>query len=75
MTKKPTYEELEQKVKELEKESVKHKRGEEALRSEKGKLVEEAVKESERKLSAMLQSIGDHMSMMDKDLNILWAKM
>jgi len=73
MTKKPTYEELEQKVKELEKKSVEHKRGEEALRSEKGKLAEEAVKESERKLSAMLQSVGDHMSMMDKDLNILWA--
>jgi PAS domain S-box-containing protein len=37
------------------------------------KLAEEALKESEGKLSAMLQSIGDHMSMMDKDLNILWA--
>ncbi|MCK4589859.1 MAG: PAS domain S-box protein [Nanoarchaeota archaeon] len=31
------------------------------------------LNESEGKLNAMLQSIGDHMSMMDKDLNILWA--
>ena len=37
------------------------------------KEVEEALRESEEKLNAMLQSIGDHMSMMDKDLNILWA--
>lgn len=34
---------------------------------------EEALKESEGKLDAMLQSIGDHMSMIDKDLNIIWA--
>ena len=33
----------------------------------------EALWESEGKLNAMLQSIGDHMSMMDKDLNIIWA--
>jgi len=33
----------------------------------------EALRESEGKLNAMLQSIGDHMSMMDKDLNIIWA--
>jgi PAS domain S-box-containing protein len=32
-----------------------------------------ALRESEGKLNAMLQSIGDHMSMMDKDLNIVWA--
>ncbi len=36
-------------------------------------LAEEALRESEGKLGAMLQSIGDHMSMMDKDLNIIWA--
>ena len=35
--------------------------------------MEKRLKESEGKLNAMLQSIGDHMSMMDKDLNILWA--
>ena len=34
---------------------------------------EEALKASEGKLNAMLQSISDFMSMMDKDLNILWA--
>jgi PAS domain S-box-containing protein len=37
------------------------------------KRAEEALRESEGKLNAMLQSIGDHMSMMDKDLNIIWA--
>jgi len=37
------------------------------------KHAEEALKGSEGKLNAMLQSISDHMSMMDKDLNILWA--
>ena len=37
------------------------------------KQAEALLRESESKLSAMLSSIGDHMSMMDKDLNILWA--
>jgi PAS domain S-box-containing protein len=37
------------------------------------KEAEEALRESQGKLNAMLQSIGDHMSMMDKDLNIIWA--
>jgi len=37
------------------------------------KRAEETLKESEWKLNAMLYSIGDHMSMMDRDLNILWA--
>lgn len=37
------------------------------------KQVEKALQESESKLSAMLESISDHMSMMDKDLNIIWA--
>ena len=37
------------------------------------KKAEESLRESEGKLNAMLQSIGDHMSMMDKDLNIIWA--
>jgi len=37
------------------------------------KRAEEALRESQGKLNAMLQSIGEHMSMMDKDLNILWA--
>jgi len=37
------------------------------------KRAEVALRESEGKLNAMLQSISDHMSMMDKDLNIIWA--
>ncbi|MCK4728122.1 MAG: PAS domain-containing protein, partial [Desulfobacterales bacterium] len=37
------------------------------------KKAEEALRESEGKLNAMLKSIGDHISMMDKDLNIIWA--
>jgi len=32
-----------------------------------------ALRESEGKLNAMLQSIGDHISMMDEDLNIIWT--
>jgi PAS domain S-box-containing protein len=34
---------------------------------------EKTLRDNESKLSAMLASVGDHMSMMDKDLNILWA--
>ena len=34
---------------------------------------EEALRESEQKLDAMLSSIPDHMSMMDGDLTIMWA--
>jgi PAS domain S-box-containing protein len=34
---------------------------------------EDALRKSEEKLDAMLRSIGDHMCMMDKDLNIIWA--
>jgi PAS domain S-box-containing protein len=37
------------------------------------KQVEEALRDSQGKLDAMLQSIGDHMSMMDEELNIVWA--
>ena len=37
------------------------------------KQVERALQQSESKLSAMLESISDHMSMIDKDLNIIWA--
>jgi PAS domain S-box-containing protein len=37
------------------------------------KHAEEELRESEGKLNAMLQSIGDHMSMMDEDLNIIWT--
>lgn len=37
------------------------------------KKVEFALRESEGKLDAILHSIGDHMSMIDRDLNIVWA--
>jgi PAS domain S-box-containing protein len=37
------------------------------------KLMEEALRESEEKLSAMFQSIPDHVSVMDKELNLVWA--
>jgi len=37
------------------------------------KQAEEALQASEGKLSAMLRSIADPMSMMDGDLNIIWA--
>lgn len=37
------------------------------------KHAEIALRESEEKLNAMLQSIPDIMSMMDKDLTIMWA--
>ncbi len=37
------------------------------------KLAEDAFKRSEEKLDAILQSIGDHMGMIDKDLNIIWV--
>jgi PAS domain S-box-containing protein len=37
------------------------------------KRIEEALRQSEGKLHAMLQSITDPMSMMDKDLTIIWT--
>lgn len=37
------------------------------------KQAEQALRQSEGKLNAMLQSIADHMSLLDKDLNIIWA--
>lgn len=37
------------------------------------KQAEEALRQSEGKLQAMLESLHDHMGMMDKDLNIVWA--
>jgi two-component system cell cycle sensor histidine kinase/response regulator CckA len=39
----------------------------------KRKKAEKALKESEEKLNAMLQSITDHMSMIDKDFTIVWV--
>jgi PAS domain S-box-containing protein len=40
---------------------------------EERRRAEEQLRQSESKLNAMLESIGDHMSMMDEDLNIIWA--
>jgi PAS domain S-box-containing protein len=37
------------------------------------KRAEENLRQKEGKLHALLTSIPDHMSMMDKDLNIIWA--
>ena len=37
------------------------------------KQAEHALRDSETKLNAMLQAIPDHMSMIDKDINIIWA--
>jgi len=37
------------------------------------KRAEESLKASEGKLNAMLQSVTDHMSMMDDNLTIIWA--
>ncbi len=61
MDTKATYEELEQTVKQLEKEVVKHRRTEEALR------------ESEQKLAGIIDSITDCMFMMDEQHTIVWT--
>ena len=61
MTKKPTYEELGKRVKELDKEAACRKR------------VELSLRESEEKLAGIIASITDHMSMMDDSQNIVWA--
>ena len=37
------------------------------------KEVEQALRVSEGKLNAMLQAIADHVSLIDKDANIIWA--
>lgn len=42
-------------------------------RLEERKLAEEALRESKGKLRAMLESIGDNMCMMDRELDIIWV--
>ncbi|MBC2713755.1 MAG: response regulator [Desulfobacteraceae bacterium] len=61
MSVKPTQKELEQKINDLEREVAASRR------------ILESYKKNEEKHQAMLASIGDHMSMMDPDLNIVWA--
>jgi DNA-binding CsgD family transcriptional regulator len=61
MAKKPTYEELKQRVKELEKEAVKCKKAEEALR------------ESEAQKKAILDASVDRIRLVDKDMRMIWA--
>ena len=61
MAKKPTYEELEQRVKELEKGCAQRKQTEESLRK------------SEERLAGIIASVTDHMSLIDEEHNIVWA--
>ena len=56
MEKKPTYEELEQRVKELEKETVHRKQTEEALRES-----EEEYRTSHAHLTALLENTDDYI--------------
>jgi PAS domain-containing protein len=67
MTQKPTYEELEQRVKELEKEAVERNRAETAIR------------EKENFLEIVFNAIQDGISVRDRDftltlVNRWWAK-
>ena len=61
MAKKPTYKELEQRVKELEKEAAARKQTDEALR------------ESEAQKKAILDASIDRIRLVDKDMRIIWA--
>lgn len=61
MVKKPTYEELEQKVKELEKETLERKHTEEELKTEK------------EKLNNIVKGIGTGLSLLDADTRIIWS--
>jgi len=58
MPEKPTYEELEQRVKELEKCAIKYES------------IEEALRENERLLSDVFNSIQDGNSVLNTDLTI-----
>ena len=59
MSQKPTYEELEQRIKELEKEAVDRKK------------IEEALKESEKRYRSLVENIDFGVTMMDSDHNIV----
>ena len=61
MTDKPTYEELERRVRELENEAVRRRRVDEALRA------------SEAQKRAILEASPDRIRYVDKDLKIIWG--
>jgi PAS domain S-box-containing protein/diguanylate cyclase (GGDEF)-like protein len=61
MAKKPTYEGLEQRVKELEKEAERRKRAEEALRK------------SEQEKAVILDTMSEHVVYRDTKMKVLWA--
>jgi len=61
MTEKPTYKELEERIEDLEKESVEHKRAEKAL------------KESEQKYRHLIESILDAVCEFDRDGRITYV--
>ena len=61
MSRKPTYEKLEQKLKKLEKKTL------------AGKKAEEALKVSEAEKKAILDASVDRIRLVDKDMKILWA--
>jgi PAS domain S-box-containing protein len=61
MPEKPSHEELNQRIKELEKESIECKR------------VEEALKKAEQEKAAILDSMTEHVVYHDMDHKVLWA--
>jgi PAS domain S-box-containing protein len=61
MTKKPSYEQLEQRLKELEKEASARRQA------------EEGAKRTEQEKRAILDSLLEHVVHQDTDMNVLWA--
>ncbi|MGD9384046.1 MAG: PAS domain-containing protein, partial [Desulfobacterales bacterium] len=61
MVKKPSYEELEQRVKELEKAALERKKAEEPLQ------------EFEQEKEIILKSLVEHVIYQDTEMRILWA--
>ena len=60
MVRKPTYEEMEQRIKELEQQCVKNKQ------------VEDSLRESESKFKSILLSMADLVFMLDKDARFIF---
>ena len=78
MTQKPAYEELEQRVKELEKESTQRKQLEKTLRGKismltERKYVERAMEASEKEKETILNSLVEHVVHQDTEMRVLWA--